>query len=251
MAAGGEGVLMEEDVITLRVERYRPDDAGPFYQEYRVPYRSDTVVLDALNYVKDHVDGTLTYRWSCRMGICGSCGATVNGVPRLTCETFLKDFKGVVTVGPLEHFPVVKDLVVDISDFLGKLRSVQPWIVRGDINDTSKGEYPQAPWELELYRQQSLCINCMICYSACPVYGHDPRFLGPAAAALAYRYIMDSRDHGRGERLRATMAHDGIYECTFVGECSHVCPKDVDPAAAIQRLKAQGALSLLMPKGGR
>ncbi len=247
---------MQEKTVRLRVRRYNPEgDGKPNFQEYVVPYRQDTAVLDALNYIKDNLDSTLTYRWSCRMGICGSCGATVNGSPRLTCETFLSKLRGpVVTVEPLDHFPVMKDLVIDLEDFLTKLKDVSPWIVRKEA-PVSRGEYRQSPEELELFRQQSLCINCMICYAACPVYGHDPGFLGPAALALAYRYIMDSRDKGGGARLRSTMHPEGIYECTFVGECSQVCPKEVDPAGAIQRLKARGVAetlkSLLLPRGGR
>ncbi len=247
---------MQERSLILRVKRYDPEKGGePYFQDYRVPYRNDTVVLDALNHIKDDLDGTLAYRWSCRMGICGSCGATVNGSPRLTCETFLSRVGGpVVTVEPLDHFPIIKDLVIDLDDFLGKLQGVSPWIVRKEA-PASKGEYLQTPEELDLYRQQSLCINCMICYAACPVYGHDEKFLGPAAAALAYRYIMDSRDRGGKDRLRATMHPEGIYECTFVGECSHACPKEVDPAGAIQRLKAQALLeslrSFIVPGGRR
>src|ERR1700745_1429930 len=100
----------------LKVARYRPEkDPKPYYQEYTVPYRPDTVVLDALNHVKAEMDGTLSYRWSCRMGVCGSCGANINGQPKLTCESFLKDFKGQeLVIEPLGHFPVVKDLVVNI-----------------------------------------------------------------------------------------------------------------------------------------
>lgn len=247
---------MQQKTARLQVRRFNPENGGePYLQEYTVPYRSDTVVLDALNYIKDNLDGSLTFRWSCRMGICGSCGATVNGIPRLTCESFLSKMRApIVRVEPLEHFPVVKDLVVDIGDFMRKLGSVSPWIVRKE-QPVSKGEYIQTPEEMDLFHQQSLCINCMICYSACPVYGHDPEFLGPAAAALAYRYMMDSRDRGGRQRLRSTMKGAGIYECTFVGECSHVCPKGVDPAGAIQRLKAQGTVetvkSFILPRGRR
>ncbi len=244
---------MAERTVTLRIKRYRPERSPePFYQEYKVPYRDDTVVLDALNHVKDEIDPTLTYRWSCRMGICGSCGMTVNGAPKLTCETFVREYRTpVITVGPLEHFPVMKDLVIDLTDFLVKLRGLEPYIQgRTEGGDLGK-EFLQSPAEVERFRQQSLCINCMICYSACPVYGHEPEFLGPAALALAYRYNMDSRDRGGPERLRRTMVKDGIFQCTFVGECSHACPKEVDPAGAIQRLKIQGALATLLPRRGR
>src|SRR5579864_7564796 len=120
------------DTITLRVARYRPEaETEPTFQDYQTPCPKDWVVLDALNYIKDKVDGTLSFRWSCRMGICGSCGMTVNGQPKLTCATFLTDYlPGPVRVEPLRNFPVVRDLVTEISDFMRKLVSVKPWLVR-------------------------------------------------------------------------------------------------------------------------
>src|SRR2546426_221572 len=175
--------MTERDVV-FRVKRYRPESGGkPTYQEYRIPYRDDMVVLDGLNYIKDQVDPTLTYRWSCRMGICGSCGANVNGQPRLTCGTYIRDVhRGAVTIDPLANFPILKDLVVDFDDFLEKLASVTPYIVREESTDLTK-EFVQYPEDVEAYRQQSLCINCMLCYAACPVFGASPEFVGPAAAA--------------------------------------------------------------------
>jgi fumarate reductase iron-sulfur subunit len=249
---------MARDEVTLRVLRYRPEGREPpRWQEYRVPYRRDMVVLDALNYVKDRIDPTLTFRWSCRMGICGSCGMNVNGEPKLTCETFLHEVRrddGIV-VEPLSGFPVLKDLVILMDDFLGRLHDVKPWILRAEEKPLSEGEYLQTPEEVEMYKQQSMCINCMLCYAACPVYAVHPEFLGPAAAALGYRYLMDSRDQGKEERFRLLANDVGVWECTFVGECSVVCPKEVDPAGAIQKLKAMSAqhamLSFLMPKARR
>ena len=164
------------DSITLRVTRYRPDkEPGPGWQEYDVPLRKEWTVLDGLNYVKDEVDASLSFRWSCRMGICGSCGMNVNGEPRLTCATFLTDYApGPVRVEPLANFPVVRDLVVDIADFMEKLPRVKPWIIRDEEMSVDDGEYLQTPEELDAYKQFSMCINCMLCYAACPVYGLDP-----------------------------------------------------------------------------
>jgi fumarate reductase iron-sulfur subunit len=203
-------------------------------------------VLDGLNYVKDRLDGTLSYRWSCRMGICGSCGMTVNGEPKLTCATFLADYApGPVRVEPLRNFPVIRDLVVEIGDFMRKLSRVKPWIIREDHKPLSDGEYRQTPQEMDEYAQFSMCINCMLCYAACPIYGLDQEFIGPAAIALAQRYNLDSRDEGARERNEVLSEHDGIWGCTFVGECTKVCPKDVDPAGAIQRYKLTAALDSL------
>ena len=243
--------------ITLELMRYRPEEESePVAHQYEVPYRKDWVILDGLNHIKDQLDGTVTYRWSCRMGICGSCGMTVNGEPKLACATFLADYApGPVRVGPLRNFPVIRDLVVELGDFMRKLSSVKPWIVRKEDKPLSDGEYRQTPEELDRFKQYSMCINCLLCYSACPVYGLDPKFLGPAAIALAQRYNLDSRDQGRRERLELLSQEEGIWGCTFVGECTKVCPKHVDPAGAIQRYKLEAAVAwlrdVIVPRGGR
>ena len=241
--------------IKLQVARYRPEqESESVFEEYEVPCPSDWVVLDGLNYVKDQLDGTLSYRWSCRMGICGSCGMTVNGEPKLTCATFLDDYApGPVRVEPLRNFPVIRDLVVDLGDFMQKLARVKPWIVRSVEKPLAAGEYLQSPEEMDEYKQYSMCINCMLCYAACPIYGLDPKFIGPAAIALAQRYNLDSRDEGAAERLEILSEHEGIWGCTFVGECTKVCPKNVNPAGAIQRYKLNAALesvkSFFLPRG--
>ncbi|MGH9317153.1 MAG: succinate dehydrogenase/fumarate reductase iron-sulfur subunit [Thermoanaerobaculia bacterium] len=241
------------EMITLEVARYRPErEREPTFQTYEVPFRKDWVVLDALNHIKDRLDGSLSYRWSCRMGVCGSCGMMVDGEPKLTCATFLSDYMpGPVRVEPLRYFPVVRDLVIEMTDFMVKLKSVKPWIVREEEKPLSEGEYLQTPEQLGSYKQFSMCINCMLCYSACPVYALDPHFIGPAAIALAQRYNRDSRDQGSEERLDILSQHEGIWACTFVGECTKVCPKNVDPAGAIQQYKLTSTKewfkSFLMP----
>jgi fumarate reductase iron-sulfur subunit len=243
--------------IALEVTRFSPErDKTPTVQSFDVPLRKEWVVLDALNYIKDKVDGSLSFRWSCRMGVCGSCGMMVNGEPKLTCATFLTDYApGPVRVEPLKNFPVMRDLIVEITDFLEKLSKVKPWIIRRKEKPVSEGEYLQTPEELDTFKQFSMCINCLLCYAACPVYGLDPLFAGPAALALAQRYNMDSRDEGKNERLDILSQHDGIWGCTFVGECTEVCPKHVDPAGAIQQYKLtatqEWVKSLLMPRGGK
>ena len=244
------------DHITLRVARYRPEqESEPTFDDFDVPCPKDWVVLDGLNYIKDRVDGTLSYRWSCRMGICGSCGMTVNGEPKLTCATFLADYApGPVRVESLRNFPIIRDLIVDIGDFMRKLVRVKPWIVRAaEEKPLAQGEYLQTPDQLDEYKQYSMCINCMLCYSACPIYGLDPKFLGPAAIALAQRYNLDNRDEGGSQRMEVLSEHEGVWGCTFVGECTRVCPKHVDPAGAIQRYKLSAALeeikSFFMPRG--
>jgi len=243
------------DRIRLQVARYRPEqESEATYDEFDVPCPKDWVILDGLNHIKDQLDGTLAYRWSCRMGICGSCGMTVNGEPKLTCATFLHEYApGPIRVEPLRNFPVIRDLIVDIGDFMRKLVAVKPWIVRDEERPLSAGEFRQTPDEMDEYKQYSMCINCMLCYSACPIYGLDPKFVGPAAIALAQRYNLDNRDQGASARMDVLSEHEGIWGCTFVGECTKVCPKHVDPAGSIQRYKLTAALesmkSFFLPKG--
>lgn len=239
--------------VSIEIFRYRPEDEEePVYETFEVPYESNWMVLDALNHIKDAVDGTLSYRWACRMGVCGSCGMMVNGEPVLTCATYVDDVgPGPVRIEPLSGFPVIRDLVTDIRDFMDKLQRVKPWLVRGEEKPLEEGEYLQTPEELLDYKQYSMCINCMLCYAACPIYALDPAFIGPAAIALAQRYNLDSRDEGAQERMDVLSQHDGVWACTFVGECTVVCPKKVDPAGAIQRYKLDATkdwfTSLLMP----
>ncbi len=232
------------DKITLQVFRYRPDQEDrPTSQTYEVPYQDDWVILDALNWIKDQQDGTLSYRWSCRMGVCGSCGMMVNGVPKLTCSAFLRDLlPGPITVEPLSGFPVERDLVIVLDDFMKKLVDVKPWIIREVEQPIEQGEYRQTPGQLVDFKQYSMCINCMLCYAACPVYQHDEKFVGPAAIALAQRYNKDSRDEGNSQRQAVIWADTGAWDCTFVGECSEVCPKHVDPAGAIQQAKLESTM---------
>src|SRR6185369_9032707 len=185
------------------------------------------------------LDGSLSFRWSCRMAICGSCGLMIGGKPKLGCQTFLRDYaaEGKVRVEPLAHFPIMRDLVVDISDFIGKLESIKPYIVPKEQRTPEQGEFLQTPHELALFEQFSSCINCLLCYAACPQYGLDSKFIGPGAMALLHRYNADSRDGAKAERMPLVHAEEGVWSCTAVGYCSEVCPKAVDPANAVNQNK--------------
>jgi len=245
------------ETMNLEIFRYRPEkESEPTFQTFNVPFHDDWVVLDAINHIKDEIDGTLSYRWSCRMGVCGSCGMMINNVPKLSCAAFLKDYyPDKIRIEPLTGFPVERDLIFEMDDFMTKLTEIQPYIIRkeGEEKPLDEGEYLQSPAELAHFKQYSMCINCMLCYAACPVYALDSTFIGPAAIALGQRYNMDSRDQGRDSRQELIASHEGIWECTFVGECSAVCPKDVDPAAAIQRAKVSSTVDwfkdVLIPWG--
>jgi fumarate reductase iron-sulfur subunit len=243
--------------ITIECQRYDPEaDAAPHWQRYEVPFRDDMSVLQGLQHIKDHLDGSLTFRWSCRMAICGSCGMMVNGVPQLSCHAFLRDyFPGTVRIEPLHHFPILRDLVIDQSDFLDKLESVKPYLIPRQDKPLAGGANQQTPQQMDAYYSYSQCINCLLCYSACPQYGLDSSFIGPAALALLHRYNADSRDQGWAARADIVNAEEGVWGCTLVGYCSEVCPKGVDPAHAINQNKVNSTLDyaglrrLLLPKG--
>ena len=228
--------------IQLECLRYNPETgAEPVWRRYDVPFTDDMSVLQGLQYIKDHLDGSLTFRWSCRMAICGSCGAMLNGVPSLSCENFLRDYyPGPLRVEALNHFPIVRDLAVDQSDFLRKLESVKPWLIPAE--DPGKEPHRQTPQQLARYYQYSQCINCLLCYAACAQYGLNDQFTGPAALALLHRYNADSRDGGREQRMEILNAEEGVWSCTAVGYCSEVCPKQVDPANAVNQNKTASAL---------
>jgi fumarate reductase iron-sulfur subunit len=242
--------------IEIEVFRYNPEgDRASHFQTFRVPFTDDMSVLQGLQYIKDHLDGSLTFRWSCRMAICGSCGKMVNGVPHLSCETFLRDYyPGKVRVEPLAHFPVERDLAIDQTDFLRKLESVKPYLLPKHARSIADGEHLQTPAQMQAYYGYSQCINCLLCYAACPQYGLNSSFTGPAALALLHRYNADSRDAGRDERMKLVNAEEGVWGCTLVGYCSEVCPKHVDPAHAINENKVSSAadyfLRFLTPRGG-
>jgi len=243
---------MSDRVVEFEILRYDPDqDETPRFQTYSVPCHEDWVVLDAINYIKDELDRTLSYRWSCHMAVCGSCGMVINGEPALACHAFVRDYPDQIRVEPLHNFPVERDLVVNMDDFIGKLTSVKPWLIAKDPKTIDEGAYLQSKAELSIFKQYTACINCLLCYSACPQYALNDAFVGPAALALAHRYNQDSRDVGRSARQDVVASNPGIWECSFVGACSEVCPKSVDPAAAIQQAKIASTgdyfLDFLMP----
>jgi len=184
------------------------------------------------------------------MAVCGSCGMMVNGEPKLTCKTALSDYDDTVTVEPLANFPIVRDLVVELEGFMEKFQKVKPFILRAKELAVEDGPTRQSPAELDDFRQFSMCINCMLCYAACPVVANEAEFLGPAAIALGHRYNLDSRDEGNSQRFDTLNAHDGVYACSFANECSQVCPKHVDPAMAIQQAKLNDFLqwAKILPK---
>jgi len=230
--------------IEIEILRYLPEEEEqPYHVTYVVPYSDDMSVLQALAHIKDDIDGTLSFRWSCRMAICGSCGMMIDGVPRLACKTFLRDyFPRKVSLEALAHFPIERDLVIGMEDFVQKLERIHPYIIEDFPRALSAGEHIQTPEQLARFDRFSDCINCLLCYSACPQYGLNNKFLGPAATTLLHRYNQDTRDQGKDQRTPIVQAEEGVFNCTAVGYCSEVCPKDVDPANAVNINKMDSAV---------
>ncbi|WP_113907688.1 succinate dehydrogenase/fumarate reductase iron-sulfur subunit [Aliidiomarina celeris] len=248
--------MSEQRFVQVEVVRYLPENKTPekdepFSQFFEVPYTESTSILDALQYIKEELDSSLSFRWSCRMAICGSCGFMVNGTPKLGCKDFLRNYPNGVRIAPLAHFTVERDLMVNMEEFLVHLEAVQPFLVE-EQQAKAQGvqkyteTYQQTPAQLAKYKQFSNCINCGLCYAACPQFGLNPEFIGPGALALAHRYNLDSRDHGKAQRMKVLNGHNGVWSCTFVGFCSDVCPKKVDPAAAVNQGKVESAKSMLI-----
>ena len=197
-------------------------------------------VLDALLWVKENVDNGLAFRYSCRIGICGSCGMLINGEPRLGCETQISELgTDVVEVGPLTNYEVIRDVATDFTDFFSLHRQIKPYLIREEIGDGQpiQKELRQTEEQRLGYSQFTMCIMCGLCDAACPIVGMDKEFLGPQALAQAYRFAVDSRDQGWPERAEVVDTAHGCFRCELAGSCSAVCPKGVDPAMGVQLLK--------------
>lgn len=219
----------------------RKDDKGNVkYQKYDVPKDQISTVLEGLLYIKENIDQTLSFRYSCRMEICGSCAMEINGKPKMSCSTIAENLgTDRVNVEPMKHYGVLKDLVVDLDPFFEKYKRGKPFVVREEEEDY-KSELPQTPEQFKEYEQYSMCIKCGLCMAACPIVGTDEQYMGPAPLAAVLRYNLDNRDQGSKYRLEIVNGDEGTSRCHFAGECSEACPKDVDPSFAIQILRKQG-----------
>ena len=226
--------------VTFSVLRYNPETGSkPKMQTYKVPYTKGLTVLDGLLWIKENLDATLSWRSSCRMGVCGSCAMFINGLPRLACTNQIAHLEtDFIEVKPLPNYDIIKDLVPDLDGFFKKHQSVKPYIIREQVEELNNptGEFFQSPEELVNYIQFAYCIKCGACLSACPTVATDDQFLGPQALSQAWRYMADTRDEGGKERENVYTSH-GVFNCHFAGACSDVCPKGVDPGFAIQQLK--------------
>lgn len=230
----------ESKFITLRISRYNPSSQdGQQFMEFKVPVKRWTTVLEAILHVKNYFDHSVAVRYSCRQATCGSCGMIINGKPRLACFTKISELNSdTITVEPMNNYPIIRDLAVRFDRLFSTHKRLKPFLIaeNTDVQPGTK-EFLQSPEELEKFIQFSNCIKCGLCNSACPTMATDSSFIGPQALAQAYRYVADSRDKGKDDRLKIIDDSHGIWRCHFAGSCSQVCPKGVDPAMGIQLLR--------------
>lgn len=206
---------------------------------YAVPLRLNQTVLDIVTYIQRHIDSTLSYRFSCRVGVCGSCAMTVNGQPRWTCRTHVSAVTngGRLEIKPLENLPIVKDLATDMRPFFEK------WQAAKGVLRPSKSRYDAieqiSPQSVERIAADAAieCINCGVCYAACDTVRWNPEYLGPAALNRAWSLVNDVRDAGNRERLQVTAAGDGCHACHSHQSCQQYCPQSLNPTASIAGLK--------------
>jgi len=238
-----------DKTVIFEVLRYDPEKGdAPHLQEFTVPVVKGMTVLDGLLWIKEHKDSTLSWRSSCRMGICGSCGMFINGLPRLACTNQISHLHSDrVIVKPLPNFDIIRDLVPDLESLFDRHRAVKPYLIRKDTaeQENPTNEYFQSEQELVNYIQFAYCIKCGCCLSACPTAATSKSYLGPQALTQGWRYLADSRDEGCQERGKEVYSSHGVYRCHFAGACSQVCPKGVDPGLAIQLAKQDGFLKTL------
>ncbi len=230
-------------VKTFRIYRYDPDSGkNPSYDSFEIDLDNcGPMVLDALFKIKNEIDPTLTFRRSCREGICGSCSMNMNGRNGLACTTAIEDLKGDIRITPLPHMEVVKDLVPDFTHFYAQYASIRPWLQTVSTTPSGK-ERLQSPQQREQLDGLYECILCACCSTACPSYWwNSDKFLGPAILLQAYRWLADSRDEMTGERLDALEDPFRLYRCHTIMNCANVCPKGLSPARAIAEIKKMQA----------
>jgi succinate dehydrogenase / fumarate reductase, iron-sulfur subunit len=229
-----------KNVRRFRIYRYDPDsEARPRLDTYEVDMAGcGPMVLDALLRIKNDMDATLTLRRSCREGICGSCAMNINGLNTLACTKACDDLgHGDISIYPLPHMPVIKDLVTDLTNFYAQYAAVKPWLQTRTSAPPDR-ERLQSKADQERIDRPSACILCACCSTACPSYWwNSERYLGPAALLAAYRWLVDSRDEAGGERLDALEDPFRLYRCHTIMNCTEACPKDLNPAKAIGAIK--------------
>jgi succinate dehydrogenase / fumarate reductase iron-sulfur subunit len=230
--------LGAHELREYQVYRWNPDDGrNPRLDTYHVDLDDcGPMVLDGLIWIKNKIDPTLTFRRSCREGVCGSCAMNIDGTNTLACTKDMRDIKGVVTIYPLPHMPVVKDLVPDLTEFYAQQASIKPWLQTESV--TPEKEWKQSHEDRAKLDGLYECILCACCSTSCPSYWwNSDRYLGPAALLQSYRWIIDSRDEASGERLDDLEDPFRLYRCHTIMNCTKACPKGLNPAQAIAQIK--------------
>jgi succinate dehydrogenase / fumarate reductase, iron-sulfur subunit len=238
VATAGENLLMD---VALKIWRFDPETGERALKHYEVEAPEWACLLDVLDIVKDQVDGTLGFRKSCRMMICGSCGMRMDGRAILACKERMKPIveRGhVPVISAMGNMPVLKDLVVDMTPFWTKIRRMKPWLDTG-YEESPEREFRHTQEEMNPIHKESLCIMCGCCVSECNSMESDPEFFGPAALAKGFRFVGDPRERAQVERLESYNDEHGIWDCTRCYFCNERCPKGVDPRDAIAKLGAE------------
>ncbi|MFN2472150.1 MAG: succinate dehydrogenase/fumarate reductase iron-sulfur subunit [Gaiellaceae bacterium] len=227
--------------VALKIWRYDSRTGERELKTYEVEAPDWSTLLDVLDIVKDRVDGSLAYRKSCRMMICGSCGMRMDGAAVLACKTRMYDIvqaRHVPVISAMGNLPIVKDLVVDMEPFWAKIRAMKPWLQPG-YEEPPEKEWRASQEQMNVIHKEALCIQCGCCVSECNSMESDPEFLGPAALAKGMRFVGDPRDRAQVERLNSYNEEHGIWDCTRCYFCNERCPKGVDPRDAIAKLGAE------------
>lgn len=223
--------------VTLKILRYNPEtDTKPHYETYTVQAEPTDRVLDALNTVKWTHDGTLTYRRSCAHGVCGSDAMRINGSNALACKLLIKDVGTTMTIEPLLGFRVIKDLVVDMTNFWNNFEKMKPYLITDEQAPAGR-ERLQSPEDRELFDDTTKCIMCAACTTSCPITWTNESYVGPAAIVAAHRFIYDSRDHAAEERLNILNDKSGVWRCRTIFNCTDVCPRGIKVTRAIEQVK--------------
>ncbi|MBI5078679.1 succinate dehydrogenase iron-sulfur subunit [Candidatus Saganbacteria bacterium] len=224
-------------MTTFKIQRFDPDkDTVPHFDFFEVEEEKEMSVLEALFYIVENLDGSLSFRYSCRGAVCGSCAMRINGKNRLACQTLIKTLKSkVIAVSPLPHLPVTKDLAVDMQRFFEKYKESKPYLINPET--APEKERKQSAADRKKIDEMVNCILCGACYSACTISAADSRFPGPAALTKAYRFFADTRDAAQKERLESVKGEHGVFRCHTLFNCAEVCPKNIVPTYSIQKLK--------------
>ena len=222
--------------VTLRILRFNPEtDKKPHYEKYQLEAELNDQVLDLLNRVKWHTDGTLSYRRSCAHGVCGSDAMRINGVNRLACKVLVKDVGTRIMVEPLLGLSIKKDLVVDMEPFFEQYRSVMPFMINDDPPPAQ--ERHQTVEQRARFDDTTKCILCAACTTSCPSFWSTGQYVGPAAMVQAHRFIYDSRDQAGAERLKILNDRMGVWRCHDIYNCTDACPREIEVTKALGELK--------------